>query len=230
MRQDDSIRGGEGPTVRKFEPLDELDDLGPPPPLPLIRYCGTRGCRRRARSGGRHCPACHTAAVRRWRERHRNELVVRRRDAAAFRDDQTRARDSARAKLAMALGRGKLVRGACTVCGTADVEALIGDPRRPLDVVWVCRADRPVIRERQFEAERRRAYEARQAAWYDERDHALAAIELLPPAERAELHATAARGPAGIKLSPLAPLYTENLVRVFQRREREAAGTRLAVY
>lgn len=161
--------------------------------------------------------------MRRWRERHRHELLTRRRDAAGFRDAETRARDSARAKLAMALRRGKVVRGACTVCGTADVEAAIGDPRRPLEVVWVCRADRPAIREREVEAEARRAYDARQRAWYDERDQALAAIELLPPAERAQLEALAARGPAGIKLSPLAPLYTENLVRAFRRRSGGAA-------
>lgn len=146
--------------------------------------------------------------------------MTRRRDAAALRDDDTRARDSARAKLAMALRRGKLVRGACTVCGTADVEAVIGDPRRPLDVAWVCRADRPAIREREVEADARRGYNARQAAWYEERECALAAIELLPPPERARLHALAARGPAGIKLSPIAPLYTANLVRAFQRRSR----------
>jgi len=43
---------------------------------------------------------------------------------------------------------------------------------------------------------------------------ALAAIELLPPAER--LHALAARGPAATRLSPSAPLYVMNLVRVYK--------------
>lgn len=218
MRQDGPIRGGERHFVRKFEPLDELDDLGPPAPLPLIRYCGTRGCRRRARPGGRHCAACHASAVRRWREEHRQEIMTRRRDAAALRDDDTRARDSARAKLAMALRRGKLLRGACTVCGTADVEALIADPRRPLDVVWVCRNDRVVLHERAREAADRRLYEARQAAWYDERDQTLAAIALLPPAEQAKLQALAARGPAGMRLSAQAPQYVMNLVAAFRRR------------
>ncbi len=45
-----------------------------------------------------------------------------------------------------------------------------------------------------------------------------AAIELLPPAERAQLHALAARGPAGTQLSPGAPLYVMNLVRVYKAR------------
>jgi len=44
----------------------------------------------------------------------------------------------------------------------------------------------------------------------------LAALELLPPAERARLHALAARGPAGTQLSPGAPLYVMNLVRFYK--------------
>ncbi|MGP6156267.1 MAG: hypothetical protein ACLPYS_01805 [Vulcanimicrobiaceae bacterium] len=41
----------------------------------------------------------------------------------------------------------------------------------------------------------------------------LAAIELLPPDERAELQTLAARGPAGWALSPEAPLYAKvNLI------------------
>lgn len=99
----------------RIAPLDELDDLGPPPPLPLIRYCGAKGCPRRARPGGRQGSGCHAAAVRNWREKNRRELAVRRRDAAAARGDDVRARDSARSKLAMALRRGTLQRGRCVV-------------------------------------------------------------------------------------------------------------------
>jgi len=135
-------RGGEGRFVRRFAPIDELDDLGPPPPLPLIRFCGAPGCRRRARPGGRHCPGCHTAAVRRWREEHRRELAVRRRDAAAARDDDARARDSGRAKLAMALRRGTLERGRCRECGAREVVGLIADPADWRAVMWVCREHR----------------------------------------------------------------------------------------
>ncbi len=202
--------------MRRFAPIDELDDLGPPPPLPLIRFCGAPGCKRRARSGGRHCPACHTAAVRRWRERNERELAVRRRDALTARNEDARAHDSARAKLAMSLRRGMLARGRCRDCGATDVIGLIEDPARWREAVWVCRAHREAKLERRAEATERRAYQDKQAAWYDERAHVLAAIGLLPPNERAQLHALAARGPAGTQLSPGAPLYVMNLVRVYK--------------
>lgn len=204
--------------MRKIAPLDEFDDPEEwrPPLLPLIRYCGAPGCRRRARPGGRHCPGCHAAAVRRYREEHRRELAVRRRDAAATRDDEARVRDSARAKLAMALRRGTLKRGRCVDCGAGDVIGVIGDPARWREVVWVCREHRQAALARRRDAAANEAARAKQAAWYDERAYVLAAIELLPPAERAQLHALAARGPAGTHLSPGAPLYVMNLVRIYK--------------
>jgi len=103
----------------RIRALDELEDLPPPAPLPLIRFCGARGCKRRARPGGRHCSFCHAVAVRRWREDDRRELAVRRRDAAIGRDEGARARDSARAKFAMALRRGTLERGDAGSAATA---------------------------------------------------------------------------------------------------------------
>ncbi len=199
-------------------PLDELDDLGPPPPLPLIRFCGAAGCKCRARPGGRHCSGCHAAAVRYWREGHRRELTVRRRDAAALRDDETRARDSARAKLAMALRRGTLARGRCVGCGDAQVIGLIADPAKWREVVWVCRQHRETELERRRGADERRMYEAKQADWYDERARVLAAIELLPPDERARLHAIAERGPRGIRFNPGSPIFVMNLVRNYKAR------------
>jgi len=107
-----------------FRPLDELDDLDEielPKPLPLRRICSTKACRGTARPGGRHCLACHARAVQRYRDRHAQQLAARRRDADALRDDRTRAADSARAKLAMALRRGTMQRGLCQICGTKDV-------------------------------------------------------------------------------------------------------------
>jgi len=196
-------------------PLDELDELPPPAPLPLMRFCGAKGCRRRARPGGRHCAGCHAATVRRYRDEHRREVAVRRRDAAATRDDDARARDSARAKLAMALRRGTLARGSCRECGAGDVMGVIAEPARWREAVWVCREHRGAEYERRHEAEAQHAYQAKQAAWYDERARVLAAIELLPPDQRATLHALAARGPGGLPLSPGAPLYVMNLVRVY---------------
>ncbi len=82
--------------------------------------------------------------------------------------------------------------------------------------MWVCREHRQVELERRPDAAAQRAADAKQAAWYDERIRALAAIELLPPAERARFHALAAPGPAGTQLSPGAPLYVMNLVRVYK--------------
>jgi hypothetical protein len=224
VRQDGRKRGGEGLFVRKFAPLDELDDPEEwrPPLLPLIRYCGAPGCRRRARPGGRHCPGCHTAAVQRYREAHRRELSVRRRDAAAGRGDDVRARDSARAKLAMALRRGTLVRGRCRECGAREVMGLIADPADWRAAVWVCREHRATAYERRQAAVAREAAEVKQVAWYDERARVLAAIELLPLAKRAQLHALATRGPAGTQLSPGAPLYVMNLVRIHKARSPSA--------
>ncbi len=202
----------------RIAPLDELDELGPPPPLPLIRFCGAPGCRRRARPGGRHCPGCHTAAVRCWRAEHRRELAVRRRDAAAARDDDARARDSGRAKLAMALRRGTLERGRCRECGARKVVGLIADPADWRAVVWVCAEHRQAELERRRDAAAQHAADAKQAAWYAERARVLAAIELLPPAERAQLRSLAANGPGGMQLSPGAPLYIMQLVRLFTAR------------
>ncbi len=210
--------------MRKISPLDELDELDEleepddwrPPLLPLIRYCGATGCRRRARPGGRHCAGCHAAAVRRYRDEHRRALAVRRRDAAATRDDDARARDSARAKLAMALRRGTLERGCCRECGARAVVGLIADPADWRAVAWVCREHRAAELERRREDAAQRTADAKQAAWYDERARVLAAIELLPPDERATLQALAARGPAGTQLSPDAPLYVMNLVRAYK--------------
>jgi len=204
-----------------LRPLDELDDLKElelPKPLPLRRICSTKACRGTARPSGRHCSACHARAVRRYRDRHAQQLATRRRDAAALRDEATRAADSARAKLAMALRRGTLERGRCRECGDINVIGLIEEPTRWREVAWVCREHRETELKRRPDAEAERAYEAKQAVWYDERARVLAEVELLPPNERAQLHALAAQGPAGWTLSPEAPLYVMNLVRVYRTR------------
>ncbi len=204
-----------------FRPLDELDDLEDielPKPLPLRRICSTTACRGTARPGGRHCLACHARVVRRYRDRHAQQLAARRRDADALRDDRTRAADSARAKLAMALRRGTMKRGLCQSCGTADVMGVIEDSQRWRDVTWVCRRDRDDARERQRDDQAELVRARERAAWADERTRVLATIELLPPNEREQLHALAAQGPAGWTLSPEAPLYVMNLVRVYRAR------------
>ena len=204
--------------ARPPDDLDDLDDLSVPASLPLIRFCSAPGCKGRARLGGRYCAACHAAAVRRWREAHRRELTAHRHAAATSRGDEARARDSARATLAMALRRGTLQRGCCRQCGADDVIGLIEDPARWREAVWVCRQHRETELERRRHAQTRRDYQTKQEAWYDERARVLTAIELLPPAKQAQLHAQAARGPAGMRLSPGSPLYVMNLVRVYSAR------------
>jgi len=211
-----------------FRPLDELEDLAElelPKPLPLRRICSTKACRGTARPGGRHCLACHARAVRRYRDRYAQQLATCRRDEAALRDEATRPADSARAKLAMALRRGTMKRGMCQICGTTDVLGIIEEPQRWRDVVWVCRRDRDEARERQRDGQAEVARARERAAWADERTQVLAAIELLPPNERAQLHALAGRGPAGWTLSPDAPLYVMNLVRVYKAHALREAVT-----
>jgi len=201
---------------RPLDELDELEEIGLSRLLPLRRICSTKTCRGTARLGGRHCLACHARAVQRYRDRHAELLTTRRRDAAALRDEATRAVDSARAKLAMALRRGTMRRGLCQICGTTDVMGVVEDPQKWRDVVWVCRRDRAEARERQRDEQAELVRACERAAWADERTQVLAAIELLPPNERAQLHALAALGPAGWTLSPEAPLYVMNLVRAFK--------------
>jgi hypothetical protein len=204
--------------VRKSALVDEFDDAPLAAQVPGVRFCGTPGCRRRTRPGGRHCSACHVLSVRRWREGHAREIAARRRDAATRRDDDARARDSARAKLAMALRRGTLKRGCCRICGDAEVIGMIQEPASWRDVIWVCRNHREAELERGRERAEQRDYDAKQNAWYAERERVLAAIELLPPSIRADLHALAARGPAGTRLVPSAPLYVMRLVSAFKAR------------
>ncbi len=116
----------------------------------------------------------------------------------------------------MALKRGSLERGHCGFCGSAAVIALIADPARWRDIVWVCRQHRQAELDWRAEAEQCRAREARQAEWVAERERVLAAIDLLPSEDQARLHALAARGPLGTRLAPEAPLYVMNLIRVFK--------------
>jgi len=129
VRQDaaDRARYAQNMPLRPLDELDDLEELALPAPLPLRRICSTTACRGTARPGGRYCRPCHAVVVRRSRDRHAQQLAIRRRDAGALRDDAIRAADSARAKLAMALRRGTMQRGLCQICGTTDVLGIIED-------------------------------------------------------------------------------------------------------
>jgi hypothetical protein len=106
------------------------------------RPCGRAGCEKSCRTGGRYCRACCAAASRRSHARHRRERNARRRDRAAERDALARMRDSARAKLYVAIARGKMEKGSCAVCGCGEVTAFIVDPARWWEAIWLCREDR----------------------------------------------------------------------------------------
>ena len=83
------------------------------------------------------------AANRASHERYRKERNARRHTRADDRDETARAKDSVRAKLLVAISRGKLTKAPCVVCGGYDeLTAYIADPARWHEVVWVCRDHR----------------------------------------------------------------------------------------
>jgi hypothetical protein len=134
---------GYAPAVRKIAPIDLLDDLPELPASRSIKLCDVENCREAARPGGWRCCAHHRLEVRRWRSRNHTTINARRRNVAADRDGDKRAADSARAKVAMALKRGTIARGHCTVCGSLKTTAYIADPAKWREIVWVCRCENP---------------------------------------------------------------------------------------
>lgn len=79
-----------------------------------------------------------------WYERHKATPEYRKRQAAAMAkyraDPDLRIRHHARWITARAIASGKLVRGACEVCGARRaVEAHHDDYYKPLSVRWLCR-------------------------------------------------------------------------------------------
>jgi hypothetical protein len=126
----------------------------------------------RVRPAGIVAPAMQLRCVAGATE-SRVELNERRRARAENRDSGQRARDSARAALAMALKRGTLTRGWCVVCADRNVIGYQPNSRRPLAVTWVCRRDRPELIER-LNAERERV------AWNERRARCERELPLLP--------------------------------------------------
>jgi hypothetical protein len=175
--------------VKPLSTIDELDELGLPSPLPQIRRCSRRECRRTARPGGRYCRQCATDATRRWRERQRPVLLERERSRTFSEQDQLVRR--ARAYVAEYVKRGKLARGRCEVCRDAEVIATWDDPKQPRAVRWLC-GEHYVDRR-----ESRRDAEAARARLSDSWAEVRAELALLPATVQAELHQVALAGPVG---------------------------------
>jgi hypothetical protein len=122
-------------------------------------------------------------------------------------------RDSARAKLYVAIARGKMKKAPCAVCGCADVTAFIIDPERWWEAIWICREDRNEEIARRLST----AILPQQAdAHIHERDVVLRIVALLPENVRLRLYDIAARGPAGIRLDADAPLFIMQLLRAYR--------------
>jgi hypothetical protein len=177
-----------------------------------VRSCSSPACRHPARRDARTCALCNAAAFRRWYKRHRKGVLADRRAAADARSEEQRARDTARAKLATAIRRGTIVRESCRLCNEPDVTAYIADPAEWRKVIWLCREHRAEEIARLTAPSQEALLAAKTAC----REAALASIAALAKPERARLHAIAACGPAGLLLTPEAPLYTIRLIRAYE--------------
>lgn len=78
--------------------------------------------------GQRDCRSCHAAA----QKKHRAENPL---------TQEGRLRMNARSYLNVYVRRGKIKRGPCEICGSAEVQGHQDDPSKPLEVRWLCRAD-----------------------------------------------------------------------------------------
>lgn len=218
------------PIVRKINPLDPLDD--PPAPLPLrpTRPCDVENCSEVARTGGRRCRAHHRLDVRKWRSQNTTTIKARQRDVAADRDGDKRAADSARAKVAMALKRGKITKGFCLEprCARTEVTAYIADPAKWREIVWVCRDHRDELIRGIVERERART---KRDAWKTKREWAVSVFGTFPPEEQAAIRTLAARNPVfrDRELAVDSPLYLSKLVSEVEKRVVYTSATDLAV-
>lgn len=192
----------------KSAPRDDLDPLELPAPLPLRRPCSKPRCRRTARPGGRYCRPCASEASARWYHAKRDEILARRLGRRDERDDDRRARDSARAYVAVYERRGKLARGRCVVCNDPEVQPTWRDPKVPLAVRWLCREH---ARDERDAATSAAASVASLKAEYAELQ---AAIALLPQAVQRQLHEQALRGILVRKVGDI--MYWWNLRRAFE--------------
>jgi hypothetical protein len=219
-------RAGYAPIVRKIAPIDPLDDIPMPAPLRPTKLCGVENCREAARPGGWRCRVHHLLDVRRWRSKHHTAIKARRRDNAADRDAQKRAADSARAKVAMALKRGKIERGHCAECGSLKTTAYIADPATWHEIAWVCRDHRDELIAGILEREQARE---KQDAWKIKREWAFSVFAGMSAEVQAEIRTLARRNPvfSDRELEIDAPLYLSRLVSEIEKRSARtpARGT-----
>ncbi len=187
-------------------------------PLRRCARCNNPNPRARAK----YCRQCGAAASRRWRARHAAELRKAEGERQRTRGADLASRRAAYAYLHVYIKRGKVAKRSCFGCFSPHANALIPDLSKPLIAEWWCAACRRQTEEdrqaKRIAAAQERAQAARQAAWVERRDAALAAIEALPIEERAALEDLAARGPLGMRLSVESPLYMQQLVRVYTTR------------
>jgi len=189
---------------------DDLDPIDPgPPTLPVHRPCSKPRCRRSARAGGRYCRPCSTEASARWYRANRAEILARRLGRRDERDEEQRARDSARAYVAVYARRGKLARARCVVCDDPNVQPSWRNPKLPLEVSWICREH--ARDQRETAASTARDVAALKVEYAELRD----AIALLPRPVQRQLHEEAMRGLLVRKAGDL--MYVWNLRRALQR-------------
>jgi len=203
--------------VRNIAPIDPLDDIPMPAPLRPTKRCDVEKCRNIARPGGWRCRAHHLLDVRRWRSKNHTTIKARRRNVAAARDGDKRAADSARAKVAMAIKRGKIERGYCTECGSLKATAYIADPANWHEIAWVCRDHRDECIRGILEREQARE---KQDAWKIKREWAFSVFEAMPPKMQAEIRTLARRNPIfrDRDLASDSPLYLSKLVSEIEKR------------
>jgi hypothetical protein len=177
------------------------------------RICSKPGCRRQPKPDARYCKPCFASANRKSHHRHRAARNSRRRDRADDRAQATRDRDSARAKLAVAIKRGTLKKHPCArCCAREDLTGFMPDPKNWREVLWLCRDHHQTERERRVKA-------AKRAAWAELRARFSAEWPSLPPDVQARLTAEVERLPAvrTLRAARESPLYQQQLVAAFGR-------------
>lgn len=210
MKQAPVGTGRTGHCVLSESSRDDLDPIDPgPSTLPMHRPCSKPRCRRSARAGGRYCRPCSTEASARWYRANRAEILARRLGRRDERDEEQRARDSARAYVAVYARRGKLARARCVVCDDPNVQPSWRNPKLPLEVSWICREH--ARDQRETAASTARDVAALKVEYAELRD----AIALLPQPVQRQLHEEAMRGILVRKAGDL--MYVWNLRRALQR-------------